>query len=132
MIVSESRFTLLPLVFVGSSDRATTALADAGFSPPAIAWRREDSKSTRPARKPGVLMLAMLSAVTRWRWARPSRAAFSAEDVTSPITGTATGNRTRSTSGYAEDTRERVLSPPIRGESVLSVQIPHRHPGCPG
>ena len=81
-----------------------------------------DSKSVRPARKPGVLMLAMLSAVTRA--ARPGRlsAACSAAVVVSPTPITARTavqecRRTRSTSGYAgEHSCERVRGPPIRGE----------------
>jgi hypothetical protein len=76
-------------------------------------------------------MFAMLSAVTRWRWARPLSAACNAVDVASAITEQpAYGQgRTRSTSGYAEGTRERVRGPPIRGEVVLSVLFTHRHQG---
>src|SRR5687768_7837290 len=126
-----SRLTLLPLVLVGSSERATVPPLIVGVSPLARAPRRDDSKSTRPARKPGVCRLAMLSAVTRLRWARPLSAACSAVDVASAITALLANGwgRTRSASGYAEGTRERVRGPPIRGEVVLSVLLPHRHVG---
>src|SRR3954463_5260863 len=131
MTVSLSRLTLLPFVFVGSSDRTTVPPETVGVSPLRRAPDRADSKSVRPARKPGVLTFAMLSAVTRWRWASPDRAACSAVDVESVIRliGRAAHgcSRTRSTSGYAEGTRERVRGPPIRGEVVLSVLMTHRH-----
>src|SRR3954469_9415273 len=137
MTVSWSRLTLLPFVLVGSSERAVEAPFSAGLSPLRSAPLSEDSKSTRPARKPGVWMLAMLSAVTRWRCASPERAACRVVEVVSPIRKlmerVADGSsRTRSTSGYAEDTRERVRGPPIRGDVVLSVLSPHRHPGVRG
>src|SRR3954453_7076668 len=136
MTVSLSRFTLFPLVLVGSSDRTTVPPETAGASPLRRAPESADSKSVRPARKPGVLTFAMLSAVTRWRWARPDRAACRAVEVASVIRliGRAAhgGSRTRSTSGYAEGTRERVRGPPIRGEVVLSVLLTHRHPAAPG
>ena len=38
------------------------------MSPLSTAWRSELSKSTLVARKPGVSTLAMLSAITCWRW----------------------------------------------------------------
>src|SRR6476619_6308848 len=138
MTVSSSRLTLLPLVFVGSSERAMPPPEIEGVSPELRELRSADSKSVRPARNPGVLMLAMLSAVTRERWARPLSAACRAVVVTSPtpITAcTAVGEcrRTRSTSGYAgEHSWERVRGPPIRGVTLLSVLLPHRHPGVPG
>src|SRR3954464_3464041 len=130
MTVSLSRLTLFPFVLVGSRDRATVPREIDGFSPLLSAPDRADSKSVRPARKPGVLTFAMLSAVTRERSARPGRAAGGAVEVTSPIMRPTGGmSRTRSTSGYAEGTRERVRGPPIRGDVVLSVLFPHRHPG---
>src|SRR3954452_11292221 len=136
MTVSLSRLTLLPLVLVGSSDRTTVPPETVGVSPLRRAPESADSKSVRPARKPGVFTFAMLSAVTRWRWASPDRAACSAVEVLSVISVMGQiahgGSRTRSTSGYAEGTRERVRGPPIRGEVVLSVLLSHRHPAAPG
>src|SRR6476469_1609375 len=135
MTVAASRLTVLPLVFVGSSERAMPPPEIEGVSPELRELRSADSKSVRPARNPGVLMLAMLSAVTRERWARPLSAACSAVVVTSPtptpITlGTAEEEcrRTRSTSGYAGEHSEiRVRGPPIRGETLLSVRLSQRH-----
>ena len=65
MSVSSSRLTLLPLVLVGSSERAVSARPTNGSLPSAIELRSVDSKSTWPARKPGVSMFAMLSAIVR-------------------------------------------------------------------
>src|SRR5918912_1100681 len=116
MTVSLSRLTLFPFVLVGSSDRATVPREIDGFSPLRSAPDNADSKSVRPARKPGVLTFAMLSAVTRWRWANPDRAACNAVEVASVIIVMgrfAHGcSRTRSTSGYAEGTRERARGRP--------------------
>src|SRR3954447_17794655 len=145
MTVSSSRLTLLPLVFVGSSERATLPPETEGASPELREFFSADSKSVRPARKPGVLMLAMLSAVTRERSASPLSAACKAVVVTSPtpITGCTAVRarrtpgrecrRTRSTSGYAgEHSSDECCGPPIRGEALLSVLLSHRHPEAPG
>src|SRR3954470_19462306 len=109
MTVSASRFTLFPSIRVGSRERLTVPVVAVGVWPPDSALRSPDSKSTRPARKPGVCRFAMLSAVTRCRWASPFRAECRADEVTSPITGRflGQGSGTRSASGYAGDTRER-------------------------
>src|SRR4051794_41779191 len=85
MTVSLSRLTLFPFVLVGSSDRATVPREIDGFSPLLSAPDRADSKSVRPARKPGVLTFAMLSAVTRERPATPVSAARSAVGATPPL-----------------------------------------------
>src|SRR3954462_13305345 len=109
MSVSASRLTLLPLVFVGSRERATVPPWMVGGLPLRISPDRADSKSTRPARKPGVLTFEMLSAVTRCRGARPESAAGRAVEVASPIIEQVDDgcSRTRSTSGYADGPRKR-------------------------
>ena len=88
--------------------------------PSATASRRADSKSTRPARKPGVSMLAMLSAMTRWRSDRPRSA-----ECRTPSTPFIGGRRQTGRAGArtGERSRHRRPSsafewagrPPVRG-----------------
>src|ERR671929_135601 len=85
MTSSSSRLTLLPFVLVGSSERTVVPPDTVGVSPLPSWALSADSKSVRPARKPGVLTLAMLSAVTRCRCASPERAACSAVMVVSSM-----------------------------------------------
>src|SRR5690606_12020534 len=84
--VSVSRLTLLPFSRVGSSERWTCGVT-AASRPALTALARASSNWTRPARKPGVLTLAMLSAMTRCRMDRASRALFIAVEVTESNTG---------------------------------------------
>src|SRR3954464_11260619 len=146
MTVSLSRLTLLPFVFVGSSERATVPPEIVGDSPPLISAWSADSKSVRPARKPGVLMLGMLSAVTGRRWASPGGDPLTLghprEGAVQRRHGAVLdqhGTRRRSavqdaahikgTSGYAASHARdaRAEGPPVRGETLHSVLIPHRH-----
>src|ERR1700709_2764507 len=136
MTVSLSRFTLLPLVFVGVlTSRVTDPPENDGEVPELRESFSADSKSVWPARKLGVLMLAMLSAVTRERSDRPLSAACSAAVVVSPTAimarpGVEECRRTRSPAGYAGralgGSSARSADPWRR---LLSVQDAHRHPG---
>mgnify|MGYP006172043859 CR=1 FL=1 len=79
VIVSPARSTLFPLAPAGSAERPVAGTTSGCvISPSARADRRELSKSTVAAVKPGVSMLAMLSAATRCRRASPSSALPSA------------------------------------------------------
>src|SRR2546430_5715627 len=84
--VSSSRLTLLPFSWVGSRDSPTVGRTLSGAEPFASADCRAPSNLTLPAWKPGVWMLAMLFAVTRWRMARPDSATRRDCDVTSSTT----------------------------------------------
>src|SRR4051794_41572492 len=96
-------------MLVGSSDLATVPPEAVGVAPSASWLLSADSKSVRPARKPGVLTLAMLSAMTRERSERPVSAACSVDVVTSVIivrTADEAG-QTLSASRYGGLTRDR-------------------------
>ena len=88
--VSWSRLTLLPLSRVGSSDfwvvGSTEVTEPDARLPSSTALRRLSSKLTRVAWYPGVSTFAMLSAIARWRAARPDSALPRATLVTSSNT----------------------------------------------
>src|SRR3954469_12590480 len=128
--VSSSRLTLLPSSRVGSRDLATLEEAEDGSAPDSTAARRLDSKSTLPARKLGVWMLAMLFATVRWRSDSPLRAVCSALIVASPM-GSVTRPPDRSCNGTAPRTpRRSTQGPPVRGDggdrSVVGLYIGRR------
>src|SRR4051794_14143606 len=79
-IISLRRSTLLPFAPTGVCVGSTWALRPVS-RPETTASRREDSKSTLAARKPGVSTLATLSAMTWLRSDSPSRAVDSTEST---------------------------------------------------